>query len=683
MANAILDVSSNIENNSLTPSSVITLETAHSYVVEDLQIPLTGKIKTASPAFDGGGLTASSSAGFTNISTSNEDNGIKVQTKYLVNRADVLYNGTVSGWVSKSDNTVALAATNNTSATNGTAYYITGVIVPVDKPFTITTSADTALDSTSNVSITNAAYRQVVVDNNGTVAINSGSNSTGNLQVTAYSSSTSNSAENVQSVVENGVWKTYALKPTTSAQGPYYGKTSVAAVSQTNYSAGNIKHGVTITVKGGDTNIYSVAGTFTSDGTIEAAYVLKDKIGYSKGSKITGTMPNNGATGGTITTQNGTYTIPAGYTTGGTVTATFTAVSVSTPTWTKDSSTKIVTATKSQWSTGYITSGNLPAASFANSATSGTTYLDVSDGKKDSSTYFIPEVAANQKLYINRGYIDNICIDIGRLIPDVAAVNNLAGGYILSGHSAYDNAGNLIVGTITSLAATTYTPGTSDQTIAADQYLSGTQTIKGDADLVAANIKKGVEIFGVTGTFTTTPSGKTALTAAALRSGYAGFINGSQVNGSMATVTATPNFSNTGLDTYFDSGTSGDNSVSITPTYSNSVGYIEAHTDTAGTVSYYKIKTATFTNNGGNVTLVADTTSNSVYQSTTNTGNVSVESSAPTASSGYVYIKVTGSGTAKASAAGWIVINGATATGSSTKYIKMKKYQGELTVTSA
>jgi hypothetical protein len=33
-------------------------------------------------------------------------------------------------------------------------------------------------------------------------------------------------------------------------------------------------------------------------------------------------------------------------------------------------------------------------------------------------------------------------------------------------------------------------------------------------------------ITSVTGTFTATPDGKNALTAAALRSGYAGFING-------------------------------------------------------------------------------------------------------------------------------------------------------------
>lgn len=54
---------------------------------------------------------------------------------------------------------------------------------------------------------------------------------------------------------------------------------------------------------------------------------------------------------------------------------------------------------------------------------------------------------------------------------------------------------------VTKKSATTYTPGTSDQTIASGQYLNGTQTIKGDPNLVAGNIKSGVSIFGVSGSY--------------------------------------------------------------------------------------------------------------------------------------------------------------------------------------
>lgn len=48
-------------------------------------------------------------------------------------------------------------------------------------------------------------------------------------------------------------------------------------------------------------------------------------------------------------------------------------------------------------------------------------------------------------------------------------------------------------------AAATYTPGTANQTIAANQWLSGAQTIKGDGNLAAGNIIKGKSIFGVAG----------------------------------------------------------------------------------------------------------------------------------------------------------------------------------------
>ena len=55
-----------------------------------------------------------------------------------------------------------------------------------------------------------------------------------------------------------------------------------------------------------------------------------------------------------------------------------------------------------------------------------------------------------------------------------------------------------LTGTIASLGATTYTPTTTNQTIS-DKYLSGLQTISGDPNLIPANIKLGVSIFGVDG----------------------------------------------------------------------------------------------------------------------------------------------------------------------------------------
>jgi len=71
---------------------------------------------------------------------------------------------------------------------------------------------------------------------------------------------------------------------------------------------------------------------------------------------------------------------------------------------------------------------------------------------------------------------------------------------MLSGTTAHKNDGTVVTGTIQNQAAQTITPTTTDQTIASGKYLAGAQTIKGDANLVAANIAKDVTIFGVTGT---------------------------------------------------------------------------------------------------------------------------------------------------------------------------------------
>lgn len=60
----------------------------------------------------------------------------------------------------------------------------------------------------------------------------------------------------------------------------------------------------------------------TSEADGVAANVLSGKKVFGSSGEITGSMTNNGATGGTIGTKAGTYTIPAGFTSGGTVSLT-------------------------------------------------------------------------------------------------------------------------------------------------------------------------------------------------------------------------------------------------------------------------------------------------------------------------------------------------------------------------
>lgn len=100
---------------------------------------------------------------------------------------------------------------------------------------------------------------------------------------------------------------------------------------------------------------------YTGDANITSADVLTGKTGFGANGEVDGGMANNGATGGSISTKAGSVTIPAGYTTGGSVAISSTeqakiiaaniksgvtllgvAGSLSLPTISQDSTTKIL-----------------------------------------------------------------------------------------------------------------------------------------------------------------------------------------------------------------------------------------------------------------------------------------------------------------------------------------------------
>ena len=131
---------------------------------------------------------------------------------------------------------------------------------------------------------------------------------------------------------------------------------------------------------------------------------------------------------------------------------------------------------------------------------------------------------------------------------------------ILSGKTAYVD-GNKITGTITSKEAQTYIPSSSEQIIDAGQYLSGAQTISavpteektitpsalsqeiiptenkflskvivsGDANLTAKNVKSGVTIFGVEGSYTSDANAM----AEDIAMNKTAYINGQKITGTL------------------------------------------------------------------------------------------------------------------------------------------------------
>lgn len=115
----------------------VTLETASKYVEENIE--LTFNVKTAFPEFDGGALNnKGATAIFTNMETSTSNtSGVAILAKGTAGRDAVLYNGAVSGWVTKNDDASALNAVAS-STWDGTTYYATGVTLTNGKSFNIT-----------------------------------------------------------------------------------------------------------------------------------------------------------------------------------------------------------------------------------------------------------------------------------------------------------------------------------------------------------------------------------------------------------------------------------------------------------------------------------------------------------------------------------------------------------------
>ncbi len=266
----------------------------------------------------------------------------------------------------------------------------------------------------------------------------------------------------------------------------------------------------------GGTKNTTGSGIDTSDATATASDIVEGKTAYVKGNKITGNVLE-------VTDSNGSLFGDAHYDSRGRF-----IISATQP-------VEDVLYRKGATVSTYVSGGSLGDAK-ASDVVAGKTFTS-SSGLKVTGTHQCPSGSITPTLQSKSvspsESSQTVTPDSGYDGLSQVTVSAISNTYVGSG--------------ITKKAATTYTPTTSDQTIASGQYLNGAQTIKGDSNLTASNIKSGVSIFGVSGSYTASSSGTdtsdATATASDILSGKTAYVKGNKVTGtitSQAAQTITP-----------------------------------------------------------------------------------------------------------------------------------------------
>ncbi|WP_164706578.1 hypothetical protein [Intestinibacillus sp. Marseille-P6563] len=242
----------------------------------------------------------------------------------------------------------------------------------------------------------------------------------------------------------------------------------------------------------------------------DADVLLGKQFYLANNSPVTGTMPNCGAVSAELNAGE-SFDIPYGYHDGEGKISSKSLESQTQGTATENS----ILSGETAWVNGQQITGNVTPGSLASDATAtANTILSpytayVGSGK---ITGTIPTnndesvTISGASISVPAGYyaqaVSKAIDTVSQAIPSITVNSS---GLITA--SATQDAGYVEQGTESATqqlavqGAQTITPSTSNQTIAAQQYLTGVQTIEGDTNLLPANIKSGISIFGVQGTY--------------------------------------------------------------------------------------------------------------------------------------------------------------------------------------
>ena len=367
-----------------------------------------------------------------------------------------------------------IAATSNT--TNVTKY-ITAVTIPSTKSLTVTNNGTVNLTTSGTANVTST----------GTTVVTSNSTTTGTITIKAKTVA-GDTATTDQDVVTSGLWKTNTVA---AADTYYYGRTSAAATTittsyansgmSTYFTSQGSSSGASVTI----TPKYTATAGFT---TAVATAANNGGTGYWKIKTVSGSIGGTAANGAatavitnvdtvstiaasslsnktagvdyweikaTATGTNGSYTPKYTVSTAGWISSTVTASSAATVTVTSDTTGQSLYIPKADFnvsankvycsSAGYVSVGSAssPVYTIGTGAISG-----VSSDPGSGYTANTTSVPSGGWLKLTAGYYPATKISLASLVPDASAVTGLSANYILSGHSAYNNDGTLINGSI-------------------------------------------------------------------------------------------------------------------------------------------------------------------------------------------------------------------------------------------
>lgn len=264
----------------------------------------------------------------------------------------------------------------------------------------------------------------------------------------------------------------------------------------------------------------------TTDATASTYDILEGETAYVNGEKVTGSIKNYGDVTETFSNASDLLSIKAnGY---------FNTIKVNLTRKTLE-----VTPTKSTQTLRASSEGSDVFYTQVNVAPIPEEYITTADATATAGTILEGKTAYVKGEKVTGTYIE-VSEDDVRIGVNFGA-NNTFGGEktgrftldataeaedIAPGKTAYAF-GIKLTGAMPSKEAETYTPGTADITIKSGVYLAEDQTIKGDGNLTAENIKAGVSIFNVDGTFTSDADAADADIA----EGKTAYVNGVKVVG--------------------------------------------------------------------------------------------------------------------------------------------------------